>query len=201
MRKLILAAVAATALFALLAGPAAARTGLVAEPRTTTLTIGSLRLNGGLSTVVCPITLTVTLHESVPKIRGTLAGFATVTDGTGSCSAGNSGLLVGGSRVTGPQGPYHVNYISFEGTLPNITAVTLEVLQVSFWITEPVFRISCLTAEPQNITGTSTGGNPATGMEVRGAGIRLEGGFGCRIAEGSMEGSGSLSTAVTMSLI
>jgi hypothetical protein len=190
MRKLVVLAVAAASLLALVTGQAAARTGLRASPTTSYVDFPTLELNGGFSTVVCDVLMGVTLHESVAKSAGTLAGFATIN--VRSCSAGAAGLLVAGRRVTGLQGPYHVNYLSFTGTLPNIQSVTLQVLEVSFWITEPGLGVTCLTASPQNITGTTTGGNPARGMEVSAANIGLEGGFGCGFVRGSMSGEGSI---------
>ncbi len=192
MRKFVVAALTATALLALIAGSASARNGLSASPSSSTLIIRNLELRGGFGTVRCNITQTVTLHASVAKSRGALAGQANVAVSTNGCAAGNAGILVSGRRVTGLTGPYHVQYQSFAGTLPNISSVTLAVTGVSFWITEPTFSVTCLTAEPQNIAGTTTGGNPATGMSVAAAGIRLEGGIGCGFIEGSMSGSGSI---------
>jgi hypothetical protein len=192
MRKFVVAALAASALLALIAGTASARTGLRAEPSTSVLFIRNLELTGGFGTVRCNITQSVTLHSSVAKSRGALAGQSNVAVSTNGCANGNAGILVSGRRVTGLQGPYHVQYQSFEGTLPSITSIRIAVVGVSFWITEPTFGVTCLTAEPQSIVGTTTGGNPATGISVAAAGIALEGGFGCGFSTGSMSGSGSI---------
>jgi hypothetical protein len=208
MRKLILAVFTATVFVSLLSGAASARTGLRAEPRSTYVYLHNLRLEGGIAPVKCDVTMGVELHTSIPKAAGTLAGFATIAVSTGACEEGDAGLLVGGRRVTGLQGPYHVNYLSFTGTLPRIEAVTLQVLAVEFWIREPR-GVECLTNGSQNITGTTTGGNPATGISVAAQNIPLRGGILCLFAQGSMEGTGgfyrelarAVATSVQISLI
>jgi hypothetical protein len=200
MRKLILTALTAALVLSVAASLASARTGLASSPATNTLTLTNLELEGGLGNPVrCNVTMNVTLHSSVAKTVGALAGLARITVSTGSCAAGNAGLLVGGVRVTGAQGPYHVQYASFAGTLPSITAVTLNVVGVSFWIRSPE-GVEC-NASNVSIHGSTTGGNPATGMRVEAQNIPLSGGFLCSFASGTMQGNGTLASRETITLI
>lgn len=201
MRKAVLAGLAAIMALALSAGLASANRGISASPSTNTITFPRLSLEGGIgSPVTCSVTLNTTLHASVAKVADTLAGNANVTVSTGSCSNGNAGILAGRSRATGPQGPYHVTYQAFGGTLPNITSVTLRIENVTFWIELPGVA-TCLTNGSVDIDGTSTGGNPASGMNVSRSGIPLTGGILCIFASGSMTGEGTVATATTISLL
>ncbi len=200
MRIAIRAIVAAVLVLSFSAAVAGARDGLAFSPTTTTLTFARFEFSGGLGVdISCPVTLALTLHASVSKSVGALAGQTNVTAGTGRCSEGNAGLLVGGRRVTGAQGPYHLTYSSFSGTLPNISSVTLRVNDVAFWVTSS--PAECLTQGAIDIAGTTTGGNPATGLSVSATGIPLTGNFLCTFASGSISGAGSLSPSVRIALI
>ena len=200
MRKLILAALTAALALSLSASLASARTGISVSPTATTLTLTNLELEGGIGTPVrCNVTMDAALHERTSKSVGSLAGFADIAVSTGGCSEGNAGILVGGRRVTGAQGPYHVTYRSFTGTLPSITSVTLRVNAVTFWIELPGVA-DCLTNGAVNIDGSTTGGNPATGMRVTAQNIPLTGDFLCIFSSGTMNGTGNLSSSVRMTL-
>ncbi len=202
-------ALLAVSLLLLATAEAGARNGLRASPSSFAASISNMELAGGFGTVRCDVHLWLTLHSSVSKANGALAGQTSIIVTTDACTTGNAGLLVGARRVTGVQGPYHVQYVTFSGTLPSISSVTLRVVGVEFWISEPTFGVTCLTSGPQNITGISTGGNPATGVRIATTGINLEGGFGCEFTTGSMSGAGSFiafpgsggRTSVTITLV
>ncbi len=199
MRKnIITAALAVTAVAVLGAGPASARSALTTSPSSSVLWVPQLMINGGFGSVRCAMTLSQTLHASIPKIRGALAGNAHLAFSTGACASGNMGILAGGRRATGLSGPYHLQYQSFSGTLPNIFSVGLAIVGVSFWIQEPTFGITCLTSEPQSIPIAVGISNPADRASVTAATILLEGGFGCGFLSASMTGSGFLYTNLTI---
>ena len=201
MRKVILMALASALTLALTAGIASAERGLASSPSANTLTLPALELEGGLGTPVrCGVTMAVTLHASVAKTAGALAGNANITVGTGRCTNGDAGLLVRGARTT-TGGPYHVQYTGFTGRLPSITSVGLQVVGVEFWIQLSSPRVECLTNGAQTIAGTTTGGNPATGIDVRAANVGLRGGILCLFATGAMNGVGTLATATTITLL
>ncbi len=199
MRKMIFAALAAVLALSLTAGVASAERGVSVSPSNTTLSLPGLELEGGLGTPVrCNVTMDTALHERIAKVQGTLTGNADIAVSTGGCTDGNAGLLVGGRRVTGAQGPYHVTYESFDGELPNIESVTLTVNNVIFWIS--ISGIDCLTNGAVDISGTTTGGNPATGIDVTAQNVPLTGDFLCIFSSGDMKGSGSLSSSIRMTL-
>ncbi len=191
MRKILIAITTAVVISVVGGQAAVARTGIRFN-RTTIYWGGAETIGGPFGLVICPVTATITLHQTVAKIRGALMGLANLGYSTSSCITGNAGQLVGNRRVTGLAGPYHVQFQSFDGTLPNITSISFAIVGVSFWITEPTFGVSCLTAGPQSITATTTGGNPATGLSISAASIALEGGFGCGFSSATMTAEGSL---------
>jgi hypothetical protein len=191
--KLMMTALAALLVLSLTAGTAAARTALSASPRAFFVHFSPLTLSGGGQTIRCNVLMHVELHESIPKISGTLAGFATIQIFEETCVGSPFGATAGllgprGERIRGLGGPYHLLYVSFSGTLPEIRAVTIGVKRVPFW-----FRIAelitCLVQQ-EVIKGTSTGGNPATGLETS-EGVSGITGSGCP-EEGVFEGTSSL---------
>lgn len=186
------------AVIAVAAATASASNGLRLSPTQTTAEIREMNFNGALGTGVCYWTLSFSLHEMLTKVEGVLAGSAMLS--IGECSTWRMGILVGGRRVIGPQGPYHVTYTGFLGSLPDVTAIILKIQDLSLWIEEPVFGTRCLTTGPQSLDLTTTGGNPATGVEVSSV-LEFEGGFGCGIAMGSLEGSGSLEPSLQIDLV
>jgi len=198
MRKVILTIFAAALALTLSASVAGARTGIAVTPTATTLTLVNVTLDAGFDVAECNVTMRATLHARTIKSVGSLAGFADIAVSTGACTEGNAGILRGGARVTGPQGPYHVTYTSFSGTLPNISSVRLTVQDVTFWI--GTTGTECLTNGAVDIHGDTFPGTTVTGMRVSAQSIPLTGGFLCGLTSGALEGSGTLSTALTISL-
>jgi hypothetical protein len=199
MRKVILTAFAAVLALSLSASIASARTGIAVTPTSTTLTLINLNMDASGIDVQCNVTMDAALHARTNKSVGSLAGFADITVSTGACTEGNAGLLVGGRRVTGAQGPFHITYASFRGTLPSIESIRLVVNDVTFWITTPG-GTDCLTNGAVDINGDSTGGTTVEGMNVSAQSIPLSGDFACNFSSGTMEGRGDLSTNLTISL-
>lgn len=198
--KLILMALTAALLLSFAAGTASARNGLIASPSTVEAIFPELTFSDttGLVEVICEVTLNVTFHESVAKTIGSLAGFAEVAVDEAGCEGGTAGLLdVNDERVTGLYGPYHITFDGFTGTLPNIQSVSLQLNEVKFWIEAGV---TCLANE-QPISGTSSGGNPATELDVIEANVPLEGGILCNLTSGKLDGSAALTHDITIELI
>ncbi len=197
MHKLTITASTAILALALMASAAIANSGISFSPTRTTLTFESARFEGGLgSPVSCSLTLDIELHPRTSKTAGTLTGLSDV--GFNSCIDGTMGMLVGGRRVTGPQGPFHVTYQSFTGTLPNITSITFKVNDVVLWYRQA--EIDCLTAGAIDVLGTTTGGNPATGVNIASTSAPLTGDFSCIFSDLDVSASGSLSAATRMTL-
>ena len=196
--KLVLAALTAALLLAVAAGPASADNALSAEPSETSAVFEELTFGSPLGNVICEVTLHVTFHESVNKVPGELAGEIEVGVSTGSCTNGDAGLNVGGQRVTGLQGPYHIQYNSFEGTLPNINSVTAALVGLEIWIT--LGSTTCNANE--TISGTTTGGNPADGLSTSEEGIGLiPGSFACLFMTGELIGTAGADEEITITLL
>ncbi len=199
MPRPLITALLALLVVALTTGLASAGRAIGVNPWTVALTMNELEIEGGMGTPVrCNLTVDYTLHNLIAKTLGTLMGTARMRLSTGSCSEGNAGLLVGGRRVTGSQGPYHITYRFYLGTLPNVTVLGLGLRFTTFWIS--VSGIDCLTDGAVDIDFETTGGNPATGMQVVSNNVPLTGDFLCIFSSGEMNGSGSLSSSVRMTL-
>lgn len=194
----MLATAIAVATLAIGTSVASARNG-ISYSNGTTLTFPRMSFEGGLGEpLVCGITIAETLHANVLKSSGVLLGNANVTIATGTCSTGDMGLLVGGNRVTGSRGPYHLTFQSYTGTLPNITSITRRLNDITFWI--EIGGITCLTGGAVDFNVTSAGGNPATGGNVTAQSIPVTGGLLCLFVTLEMNGIGSASTSVRLTL-
>jgi hypothetical protein len=108
------------------------------------------------------------------------------------------GLLVDGSRVTGAQGPYHLTYRSFTGTLPSITSMTVRINDVVWWLR--VGEIDCLTNGAVDMDSSTTGGNPMTGARMTAQNVPVTGDFLCIFSAVTLNAAGSLSASVRMTL-
>ena len=191
-------ALAAAAVLLITTGVASARSGISMSPTSTTLTYTNIEFEGGIGTPIrCNWTLDLAFHARTSKSVGSLTGFADLT--MGACSEGSIGILDGGRRVTGAQGPYHLTYRSFTGTLPNITSLTFRLNDVTFWIELPGFT-DCLTNGAVDIDSTTTGGNPITGARMASQNVPMTGEFLCIFSAVELNGSGSLSSSVRMTL-
>lgn len=148
--------------------------------------------------VTCPVTLEGTLHSStITKTAGLLIGYVTrasiATNGstTGRCTGGNGTILAATL-------PWHVQYSSFGGTLPNITSLTLRLINASFQIANGSECLARTTAAEPGV-GIAEVANPTTTREI--LFLRLdetrritlrEGAFGCALANGVFRGNGAV---------
>lgn len=119
----------------------------VSETRSTS-TFRALTFEGGGLRIVCPVTITLTLHgRSFPKVERTLVGFAEIIVGTALCSGGTARAL---------PGRYHVRYISFSGTLPNIRGIRLRLERTAFLLSVGGFGECLYQGDADGITGPGT---------------------------------------------
>ena len=194
MRGACWSALIAALLLSLVASTAAARTGLTASRNHLVAYFPQLELeSAGVGVIRCRMTLDITLHASIAKTEGALAGYARLAVSTGACERPESndvGLLVGGSRVTGLQGPFHVQFVSFEGTLPEIRTVTLRIIGVTFWL--KIGSTTCLTRGAQNIEFITGGAiRTASEIRIRATRIPVEGGL-CGLVSTTMRATSPL---------
>jgi hypothetical protein len=120
---------------------------------------------GGGPSVTCPVTLEGSFHSrTISKVSGQLIGYITRAALTrnGCVLAGgaeNIRILNGVEEPTNTL-PWHVRYDSFEGTLPNIAGIRLQLIGAAFLLT--AFGVSCLYK--------STEASPAFGNALLNAG-------------------------------
>lgn len=121
--KLLLVALAAAALLAMAGNSASARNLSVSE-QGFRLVWSQLTLEAAGVAIACPVTLEGSFERaSIAKRAGTVGRISAASVGT--CERGHATAL----RETLPWG---VNYVGFEGTLPAITGVTLNLIGASF---------------------------------------------------------------------
>jgi hypothetical protein len=115
---------------------------------------------GELVSVACGVTLEGSFHSrTLSKVCGQLIGYVTKAAVLHTCNGGDAIVLNGVEKL--PNGattpntlPWHVRYERFEGNLPNISGVTLQLIGASFLVRIPFggLFIGCLyrstTASP-----------------------------------------------------
>jgi hypothetical protein len=208
--RLALAGLAATLLMAFALGSASAGR-LSFSSQTFRITWSSFEFfgEGGVeATVRCPLTLEGSFHSrTTSKVFGLLIGYvnrATVSPRE-RCTGGAATILTATL-------PWHVNYDSFSGTLPNLTSVGFRIRKTAILV-EVGLGTTCLYQEG------GEGGTTAGAIAFREASgrinafrldelarlVRVSGTFGCPTSLG-FRGTGSLSaggttTSVTVTLI
>lgn len=144
--KLLLTAAAATMLLSGLAASAKART-FSSTSQTWRASFREIRLAMPFGTGNCQITLEGSLHSrTMAKVVGSLVGYITRAD-VGPCASGRKTIL----RETLP---WHIRYLSFTGTLPNITSIRYNIVGWSQRMSDGI--VFCLyrstAAEPAVMT-------------------------------------------------
>jgi hypothetical protein len=192
---LLLAVAGATVLLGALVSTASA-TRLRSTSTTLRATFPRVSFIGGFGTTECAVTLEGSFHsETIAKVPESLIGYIT------RAIIGGTRCIRGSATILQASLPWHIRYVSFEGTLPNITAVNTEVAGVQFNAKEPVFGIACLASG-----GLFTGIYNRTGSVLTSAVIGGRSPTSCG-REGTLEGtSNSLtvlnsSTRITVTLI
>jgi hypothetical protein len=94
---------------------------------------------GGLIQITCAVTLEGSFHsKTISKVNGQLVGYITSAAATRPCAGGEAWVqngtetLPNGTRPTSL--PWHVRYDSFEGILPRIESVRLQLVGAGFLI-------------------------------------------------------------------
>jgi hypothetical protein len=198
--KLALASLAATMLMAFAVSTASAGR-LSTSNQNIRVTFNNLELSAeGLPTDTCHVTLEGSFHSrTITKSVGTLLGYITRV-ATGSCSQGTT--------ILNATLPWHIRYVGFSGTLPNITLLIARVSRASFSTGSLGFICLAEAEIESNFRREASGG--ITGVEVRAQGIPLRsgGGFGCPAETGNFrsagDGTASLlgtTTRITITLI
>jgi hypothetical protein len=151
--QLVAAALAAAAVMSLMASAANANRGASVlsggAPLNAAIWAGNALTFGdpeGIASISCEVTLRFSLHRSIAKVEGALAGFVTeIRVNTAGCNGGRA-------RALTETLPWHIRYISFRGTLPNeVRGITLalgsrsgERRGTAFLIEEIPIAESCL---------------------------------------------------------
>lgn len=171
---------------------------LSSSSQTLRATFARLEFTGGFGTASCPVTIEGSFHSrSIAKIAGSLTGHITRSV-VGACNAGAVTVLT-------ETLPWHTQYSSFSGTLPNITNIRANIIGVAFSIREPAFGITCLARsearQPSTLTLNREGGGAITTVTAGGTV-----GTNCG-ASGSLSGTSSSitvlnsATRITVTLI
>jgi hypothetical protein len=160
--KLILAALSATMLLGIGVSSATARSFEIGSwERGFRIVWTALEFsnNVGLETVRCPVTLEGTFHRSTyAKVSGTLIGYVTraiIRGERTSCTGGTA-------RIFGESLPWHLQYSSFAGTLPDIESVTLVMLGAHFGAEPAGSGLTC--------NGRTEAGHPGV-IQIRSPGV------------------------------
>lgn len=151
-----------------------------------------MNFRGGLGTVECELILNKTLHSrTIVKTAGLLIGYITAANII-RCPRGSATIL----RETLP---WHEQYDSFAGILPNITAIRTRIIGFAGRFCEPTFGICCLLRSSVTEPGFLIyNRNTATGAITS---VSLSGTIRCAEFNGVLEGTSSSVTPVTVTLI
>ena len=175
---------------------------LSSSSQTYRATFSNVEYLGVITTPRCPLTIEGSFHpRSIPKRAGALVGYLTSAVG-GTCASGSQTVLA-------ETLPWHVRYSSFEGVLPNITAVAFDVAGLSIDIRELTFGFHCLVRSTSEAPATLRLTREASGALTRAAlGGRINGtGTPCEGLPITLQGSStsltvpSGTTRITLTLI
>jgi len=141
--RLALAMVAATAFLSLAISSASARRIEISEPRFRIVWAAFTVAGNGVEEVRCPVTLEGSLHSrTISKLSGDLIGYVThAAIASGSCTGGTAAFLTESL-------PWHIQYLGFSGTLPNITTLRWIVVGLRYQLV--VGGFTCLTGSTQS---------------------------------------------------
>lgn len=153
--RLLVAVTSAVAVLLVLASSASAGRISASEQRLRA-TFTRMDFSGALGTIECEAVIDITLHSRViTKTAGSLIGYVTAGN-VNRCSRG-------GATVLRETLPWHIQYTSFSGTLPNISTIRVGILGFALRVREPTFGITCLffsgAAQPviMDLSGSGTG--------------------------------------------
>jgi hypothetical protein len=136
MRKLIITALLGLLALTLIAPHALANRGAEVANGASVLVIfreRRMRFGGGFGGIRCEVTLHSSLHRTIAKTVGALAGFLTEVR-IGACGPDGGVTRVNSVTILPANLPWHLTYVSFAGTLPDITSIRLETVRSEFLI-------------------------------------------------------------------
>ncbi len=148
--KVLLSTLAAAIVLAALVGTADARR-IELNNQFIRTTWNPLVFSGSGIRISCPVTIEGSFHsKTLSKVCGQLVGYITRAELTkAACQGGQALILNGIENAPGATTlPWHVRYNSFEGTLPAITGITLQLIEASFIITGLECLFKSNTAKP-----------------------------------------------------
>jgi len=158
-KKLLLAALAATALFAALASTAGARNFSVSNSNIRSV-FRPLEFISGENRISCTVTMEGTFHyRTIVKVANALIGYITraIVDERNCRSEGPLGRNIR-ARVRNETLPWHVRYVSFTGRLPDVT-IRIRLLRAGFNLEPvPIVGTCRYTATADGIIGGPRGG-------------------------------------------
>ena len=163
LRKLILATVGATVLLGALVSSASARNISVSnqfiQSQWRRVTFEAIGIR-----IVCEVHLEGSLHRrTLAKRVGSLIGC--ITQAELQRDLDPDGCETGFATILRETLPWHVRYLGFAGTLPNITQIIVNVIRAAFQVQEAGGGPLCLA--------TTTEARPATGTFNREVGTRI----------------------------
>jgi hypothetical protein len=140
--KLVIAAFTAAAVMAAAVSSASARRIELTERRFRIVWTGLEFLHSTDTPIRCPVTLEGSYHSrTISKVSGALVGYVTSAAVGPTCTGGSA-------RALTETLPWHVQYNSFSGTLPNISSVTQTLVGVRLAMTV-TFGAFCLFGTTQ----------------------------------------------------
>jgi hypothetical protein len=155
--KLIVTALAATALFASIAASASARN-ISLTNRNIRVVFDPLRFQSSLATISCRVTMEGSFHcATISKVLNALVGYISrATSDLSTCRATGFGLA---GSVLQETLPWHISYEGFRGRLPEAIGILL-LRNVGFRILNVPFVGNCdYLANPEGfVSGPRDGG-------------------------------------------
>ncbi len=203
--RLLLTSLAATAILATAVSTATANRFVVSNQqiRATWATLEFFN-TAVAGTIRCPVTLEGSFHSrTIVKARGSLIGYVT------RAAVNNPACVGGRATILQELLPWHITYNSFEGALPRITGVTLNLIRAGFIVELGGNNCRALTTIANPARGiaavNSSGGGAVTSLEADpSATIPLTNGPGgilCSLANGVFRGTGTVTLLGTNNAI
>lgn len=137
--KLLLTALATALVLASVVGTASARRIELSYQHILALWREMKFEGGGGANVLCAVTLESSFHsKTLSKVNGQLVGYITEVHVGHPCSTNEAWALngtevIGGVTVSNTL-PWHLRFMSFTGTLPRITSITLLIVGAAFLV-------------------------------------------------------------------
>jgi hypothetical protein len=162
--KITLLVLTAALALAAAVGNATARRIEVSEQRILVLFRALSFASGGTTQVVCDVNIEGSFHSrTLSKVSGQLVGYITEASVHRPCPTNTAFILNGVERLpdgsTAPNSlPWHIRYKSFEGILPNIESIDLQLVNAAFLV-RILNLINCLYR--------STAASPMVGLAIR----------------------------------